>query len=99
MAGPEFFQTMMGKTFFESTMPRLVKALERVAMRFDADCVMTEDTARAQAEHEFWEKAFLACLHYTHQDSVDPVVDAKVRADDALEFWKKQRAKTTPTTG
>jgi hypothetical protein len=31
MAGPEFFQTMMGKRFFESTAPRIATALEEIA--------------------------------------------------------------------
>jgi hypothetical protein len=31
MAGPEFFQTMMGKRFYESTAPRIASALERIA--------------------------------------------------------------------
>ena len=29
--GPEFFQTRMGATFFEHTMPELVKQLKRIA--------------------------------------------------------------------
>lgn len=29
--GPKFFQTVMGKRFYESDVPRLVKALERIA--------------------------------------------------------------------
>ena len=28
---PEFFQTVMGKRFFESTAPRIASALERIA--------------------------------------------------------------------
>jgi hypothetical protein len=28
--GPEFFQTQMGRKFYESSVPRLVKALERI---------------------------------------------------------------------
>lgn len=28
---PEFFQTGMGQKFFEGTVPRIVKALERIA--------------------------------------------------------------------
>jgi hypothetical protein len=28
---PEFFETRMGKTFYESTLPRIVTALERIA--------------------------------------------------------------------
>ena len=31
MAGPEFFQTQMGHRFYESTMPRIAKALEQLA--------------------------------------------------------------------
>jgi hypothetical protein len=29
--GPEFFQTGMGRTFYEGTMPKIAKALERLA--------------------------------------------------------------------
>ena len=29
--GPEFFQTRMGQTFYEGTMPRIAAALERIA--------------------------------------------------------------------
>lgn len=29
--GPEFFQTMMGQRYYEGTMPRIAKALERIA--------------------------------------------------------------------
>ena len=31
MSGPEFFQTRMGQTFYEGTMPKIAKALERLA--------------------------------------------------------------------
>jgi hypothetical protein len=31
MSGPEFFQTLMGKRFYETTLPELVKQLGRVA--------------------------------------------------------------------
>jgi hypothetical protein len=31
MAGPEFFQTMMGKKFYESTAPRIARALEDIS--------------------------------------------------------------------
>lgn len=31
MSGPEFFQTGMGKTFFEGTVPRLYRAIDRLA--------------------------------------------------------------------
>lgn len=29
--GPEFFQTQMGRRYYESTMPRIAEALERIA--------------------------------------------------------------------
>lgn len=31
MGGPEFFQTGMGHTFYQGTMPRIMRALERIA--------------------------------------------------------------------
>ena len=34
--GPEFFQTPMGRTFFEHTMPELVKQITRVADALEA---------------------------------------------------------------
>ena len=33
MGGPEFFQTPMGRTFFDHNMPRLVAALEAIGVR------------------------------------------------------------------
>jgi hypothetical protein len=30
MSGPQFFQTQMGKTFFEGTLPELVRQLKRI---------------------------------------------------------------------
>jgi hypothetical protein len=35
MSGPSFFQTLMGRQFFDATMPRLAKALERIAERLE----------------------------------------------------------------
>ena len=29
--GPEFFQTYMGRAYYEGTVPRIAKALERIA--------------------------------------------------------------------
>jgi hypothetical protein len=29
--GPEFFQTIMGRQFYDGTLPRIAKALERIA--------------------------------------------------------------------
>lgn len=31
MSGPQFFQTRMGQTFFEGTVPRLYRAIDRLA--------------------------------------------------------------------
>lgn len=36
MPGPEFFQTYMGKHFYESTAPRIARALERIADALEA---------------------------------------------------------------
>lgn len=33
--GPEFFQTRMGQAFYDGTLPRLVKAIERLTDRLD----------------------------------------------------------------
>lgn len=35
MAGPEFFQTIMGRKFYEADVPRIAKALERIANSFE----------------------------------------------------------------
>ncbi len=35
MPGPEFFQTRMGHRFFESTLPRLVDVLEKIAKELE----------------------------------------------------------------
>ena len=33
--GPSFFQTIMGHTFYEGTVPRIAKALERIAIALE----------------------------------------------------------------
>ena len=33
--GPSFFQTIMGHTFYEGTVPRIAKALERIAVALE----------------------------------------------------------------
>ena len=35
MSGPSFFQTLMGRQFIDATMPRIAKALERIAERLE----------------------------------------------------------------
>lgn len=37
MPGPEFFETGMGRKFFECDVPRLAKALERIADALEAN--------------------------------------------------------------
>ena len=34
--GPEFFQTIMGRQFYDGTLPRIAKALERIADALEA---------------------------------------------------------------
>ena len=43
MTGPEFFQTGMGRKFYDGDVPRLLKALERIATALEriADQQMT----------------------------------------------------------
>lgn len=33
--GPSFFQTIMGHTFYEGTVPRIARALERIAIALE----------------------------------------------------------------
>lgn len=35
MAGPEFFQTVLGRRFYDGDVPRIVKALERIAVALE----------------------------------------------------------------
>lgn len=35
--GPEFFQTVMGRQFFEGTVPRIARALERIAKALEQE--------------------------------------------------------------
>lgn len=36
MNGPSFWQTMMGKVYYEGTLPRIARALERIAAALEA---------------------------------------------------------------
>lgn len=47
MAGPEFFATRMGHIFYEGTMPRIAKALERIA-----DALEEQNKPVTQEVHE-----------------------------------------------
>jgi hypothetical protein len=33
--GPKFFQTIMGRSFFDGQLPRLIKALEKIACELE----------------------------------------------------------------
>lgn len=37
MSGPDFFQTRMGHRFYESTLPRIASALERIAKALEKE--------------------------------------------------------------
>ena len=36
MSGPSFFQTIMGRAYYEGTLPRIARALERIADALEA---------------------------------------------------------------
>ncbi len=36
VSGPSFFQTIMGRAYYEGTLPRIAKALERIAAALEA---------------------------------------------------------------
>lgn len=50
MAGPEFFQTRMGHTFYEGTMPRIAKALERIADALEGQAQLKQADAKPVVE-------------------------------------------------
>ena len=47
--GPSFFQTIMGHTFYEGTVPRIAKALERIAAALEE---ANKRTAAIPAAHD-----------------------------------------------
>lgn len=52
MAGPEFFQTGMGRKFYESDVPRIAKALERIATALEARNKKEADEQNRKQEAE-----------------------------------------------
>lgn len=49
----EFYQTVMGKEFYDRTMPRIAKALERIAAQLEEDAKERHVTEEAKpTEHE-----------------------------------------------
>ena len=45
MSGPSFFQTLMGRSYYEGTLPRIARALERIATALEANPTTTPITA------------------------------------------------------
>lgn len=45
MAGPNFHETQMGRAFFEGTMPKIRKALERIANALEENHEILEKDA------------------------------------------------------
>lgn len=55
MSGPQFYQTHMGQSFFEGTVPRLCRAVERVADALTAtkkEYKVVGGKTLAELEHE-----------------------------------------------
>lgn len=44
MPGPEFFQTGLGRIFYEGHVPRIVKALEQIAAALEKLAAQTKET-------------------------------------------------------
>ena len=44
---PEFFQTMMGRKFFEGQLPKLISTLERIAVCLEENNEKSHRTSRA----------------------------------------------------
>lgn len=92
--GPEFFQTGMGKVFFEATMPNLARAMQAIAEHLIKGDVMRAEEAERLAENEFWDKAFLAGLsYYGNLEPPEQVGRAHQTAELALKKWKERAAK------
>jgi hypothetical protein len=53
----EFFRTMMGKVFFEGTMPRLVKEIARLNDNLEKQRELTEKMFASQLERDALEDA------------------------------------------
>ena len=51
MSGPEFFQTRMGQKFYEADVPRMIKALERIADALEVgNGVLVKDDTNEESE-------------------------------------------------
>lgn len=92
----EFFQTPMGRMFFEATMPGLVGALKAIAEHLSRGNVVQAEEEKRRLEQKFWEKAFLASLHCVPHNALDHVGWAGRCADEALKVWREHLISTTP---
>lgn len=64
MAGPDFFQTLMGRQFYEGTMPRLVRQLER----------LNENLEKGMTLKQVW------LVEYSHKHGIDTYIGATKEA-------------------
>ena len=72
MAGPEFFQTQMGRRFFESQLPNLTKAINRLADVKEAELVLEKEkleNARKYNTDKVYEEICEALRRYEKEDS------------------------------
>jgi hypothetical protein len=53
--GPEFFQTGMGRTFYEGTMPKIARALERLATVLENEGLTIEAIDLLRENLRAWE--------------------------------------------
>jgi hypothetical protein len=101
VSGPEFWQTGMGKTFFEGTMPALAAAMKAIAAHLTKDTIEEARALEARLEQEFWEKAYCSALHRLGGDfsAKQSAEEAGELANQALEIWRERRAKMERITG
>lgn len=76
MSGPQFFQTIMGRQFFDVTMPRLAKAAERIADELEAS---SQEANKAAAR----DKSII-------RDMATSLFDANEEPDENPEYLRGQ---------
>lgn len=84
MSTPEFFLTRMGQTFFEGTMPRLYRAVDRLADAFtgkrEHKVLPTKEKSWQDVEkmlNEFGEQGFRVVEHVGDRIVMERVVPRK----------------------
>lgn len=50
MSGPEFFQTPMGKKYYQATMPRIAEALEKIGVALEVTNKVRTDSDKVETE-------------------------------------------------